>query len=236
MMRVTIFIFSIMLLSITADAVPSAISEETAMLKGTISDMEGNAVQGALMYVYNSPDVRRTADFISSLTDKDGQFSIKVPAGKYWLVARIKKGEDYGPLMPGDKHSGDPIEIELVPAGEEEMDFVVADLMEAIKMKKEAMDRPLKITGRIINKNGEPLANVYAIANKSKEMSRIPDYLSAWTDDKGRFTLYIPEGNYYLGGAEEFPPGRSYFISQEITANADKSGIDIVKKETDKIR
>jgi hypothetical protein len=187
-----------------------------------------------MLYVYNSPDVRRTADFISSPTNKDGQFSMEVPAGKYWLVARVKKGEDYGPLMPGDKHSGDPGEIELVPASEEEIDFIVSDLMEAIKMKKESMDRPFKITGRIIDKNGDPLTNAYAIANRKSELTRIPDFLSAWTDEQGRFTLYLPEGNYYLGGAEEFPPGRKFFISHNITADKDKSGIKIIRKEANK--
>ncbi len=231
MMRVTGPIFLILFMAFATIITSSLCAEESAQLKGTIIDVEGSPVQGAMLYVYNSPDVRRTAEFIS-LSDKDGQFSIKVPAGKYWLIARVKKGEDYGPLMPGDRHSGDPVEIELVPAGKEEMDFVVADLKDAIRMKREAMDRPFKITGRIIDKNGDPLANVYAIANKSREITRFPDYISAWADDKGRFTLFIPEGKYYLGGAEEFPPGGRYFISQEISADADKSGIDIVKKET----
>ncbi len=232
MTRVTGLICLILFIAFAAMLTTPVTAEEAAQLSGMISDVEGSPVQGAMLYVYNSPDVRRTAEFISSLTDKDGQFSIKVPAGKYWLVARVKKGEEYGPLMPGDKHSGDPVEIELVSEGKEELDFVVADLKDAIRMKKEAMDRSFKVTGRIIDKNGEPLTNAYAIANKSREITRIPDFLSAWIDGRGRFTLYLPEGKYYLGGAEEFPPGRSYFISQEITADADKSGIDIVKKET----
>ncbi len=230
MIRTEGTILCILFLLLAAVMTTFVIAEEAAQLNGTITDVEGSPVQGAMLYVYNNTDVRRTADFISSPADQQGRFSIHVPAGKYWVVARVKKGEDYGPLMPGDKHSGDPVEIDLISAGTEELDFVVADLKDAIRMKKEAMDRPFKITGRIIDKHGEPLTNAYAIANRSSEVGRIPDYISAWTDERGRFTLYIPDGTYFLGGAMEFPPGRNYFISQEITANADKSGVEILKK------
>ena len=229
MKRVIGLILFSLLLSFAFIMTSSVNAEEAALLKGTISDVEGSPVQGAMLYVYNSLDVKRTADFISSPTNKDGRFSMEVPAGKYWLVAR-KKSEDYGLLMPGDKHSGDPEEVELISSGEEELIFVVADLREAIKMKKEAMDRPFKITGRRIDKNGDPLTNAYAIANKKSELTRIPDFLSSWTDEQGRFTLYLSEGNYYLGGAEEFPPGRKFFISHKISADKDKSGIKNKKR------
>ncbi len=232
MIKIYVTLVSILLLLCAAVLTTTVIADEASFLNGTITDVEGTPVQGALLYVYNSPDVRRTADFMTSLTSRDGEFSIMLPAGKYWLVARVKKGEEYGPLMPGDKHSGDPAEIELIAGGKENMDFIVADLRDAIKMKGESMDRPYKITGRIIDKNGEPLIKSYAIANRSSEMGRIPDFVSAWTDDRGRFTLYIPDGTYFLGGAEEFPPGGTYFMSQEIAVNADKSDMEIVKKET----
>ncbi len=65
-------------------------------------------------------------------------------------------------------------------------------------------------------------------------MTRIPDFLSAWTDEQGRFILYLPEENYYLGGAEEFPPGRKFFINHNISADKDKSGIKIIRKEANK--
>jgi hypothetical protein len=156
-----------------------------------------------------------------------------LPHGKYWLVARLKKSKEYGPLMVGDRHSGDPEEIEIEPDSEVNMDFVVADLKEAIKMKREAVDRPFRISGKIIDKKGEPVTGAYAVAYKTKEMSRFPDYLSAWVDTEGRYTLYIPDGNYYIGGALTFPPDNNYFIHGEITVSSDESGIDIVKKPRD---
>ena len=208
-------------------------AEGTSVLKGIVSDVEGQAAAGAMVFVYNSPEVRRTADFISAPSDKEGLFRMVLPQGKYWAVARLKKSKEYGPLMPGDRHSGDPEEIEIEPDSEVNMDFVVADLKEAIKMKREAMDRPFRISGKIIDKRGEPVTGAYAIVYKTKEISRIPDYLSAWVDTEGHYTLYIPEGDYYIGGAFTFPPDNNYFIHGKITADADKSGIDIVKKPRD---
>jgi hypothetical protein len=108
------------------------------------------------------------------------------------------------------------------------MDFVVADLKEAIRMKRESMERPFKITGRIIDENGTPVRSVYALANRNQELVGIPDYLSAWVDREGRYTLYVPGGKYFIGGAQIFPPGNNYFIYSETTIDADTSDLDIV--------
>ena len=209
---------------------PAAFAEGTAVLQGTVSDIKGNGVPGAMVFIYNSPEVRRTADFISAPTDKDGMFRVVVPQGKYWLVARLKKSKKYGPLMPGDRHSGDPEEIELDPGAEVNMDFVVADLKEAITMKREAAVRPFRISGKITDEKGAPVSGAYAIAFKTEEIPGIPDYLSAWVDAEGRYTLYIPEGEYYIGGALTFPPDKNYFVHGELMVDGDKTGIDIVKK------
>jgi hypothetical protein len=83
-------------------------AEERALLKGTVFDIKAVPVEGAEIFIYDSTDVRRPADFISAGTGKDGSFQMDLPAGIYWAVARIRSGDQFGPLMPGDKHSGDP--------------------------------------------------------------------------------------------------------------------------------
>ena len=211
----------------------TARAAETSVFKGNVSDVDGKAVEGAMIYVYNSPEVRRAAEYISAPTGKDGIFRIVMPPGEYWAVARLKKAEGFGPLMPGDKHSGDPEEIALSSDSDTDMDFVVADLKEAIRMKRESRERPFKITGRIIDENGTPVRSVYALVNKNKELVGIPDYLSAWVDSEGRYTLYVPGGKYFIGGAQIFPPGNKYFIYSETTFDADTSDLDIVMKTAD---
>lgn len=221
--------FFIVALSVFAVQYSIAADEGKAVIRGKVSDVEGKAVEGAMVFVYDSPDVKRAANFISARTDKEGIYRMIVPAGRYWLIARTKNTEDYGPLMLKDRHSGDPIETDLASDREAETDFVVADLMEAMKMKREERERPVKITGRIIDEKGSPVSGAYAIAHRKKEISRVPDYLSAWADSDGRFTMYIPRGRYYIGFAVAFPPGQNYSLNHEAGIDADTT-MDILRK------
>lgn len=204
-------------------------AEEKSVLKGRVLDTEEKPVEGAEIFIYNSPDVRRPADFMSARTDKEGLFSVVLPIGKYWAVARLRKGtERYGPLMPGDKHSGEPVEIDITPNSEIEKDFTVVDIREVTRLKKKIREDYIKIKGRILDKNGFPVKMVYAIANKNKVIAEMPDYLSAWTDDEGYYTLYIPRGKYYIGYATVFPPAKDYNINREVVLEADKIDLDII--------
>jgi hypothetical protein len=221
-----IFLFSVLPASNLLPA--TAAAEENSFFKGKVLDTEEKPVEGAEIYIYNSSDVKRPADFISSRTDKEGRFHVALPIGRYWAVARLRSGEKYGPLMPGDKHSGDPVEIELTSNKESEKDFIVADIREIVRSKQKIREDYFKIKGRIIDKNGFPAKMVYAIANNNKVITEIPDYVSTWTDEEGNYTLYLPKGKYYMGYATEFPPGQKYTLIKEIVLESDKSDLDII--------
>ncbi|HWR57264.1 MAG TPA: hypothetical protein VN328_00125 [Thermodesulfovibrionales bacterium] len=206
---------------------------EKSDLKGKITDIEGKAVEGVKVFLYDSRDVRRPADFISAGTGSDGLFHVVAPSGKYWVVARMKKAEGYGPLMPGDKHSGEPLEIELGPGAKVSMDFVVADLKEAAGKRVKEKGGSVKITGRIVDEKGSPVIRAYAIANRNERTSEIPDYISAWADNEGRYTMYVPRGRYYVGAALTFPPGQDHLMSGEMVVDSDRSDVVIVRKSHD---
>ncbi|MBI5410095.1 MAG: carboxypeptidase regulatory-like domain-containing protein [Nitrospirae bacterium] len=226
---------------------------ETTVFKGQVFDVEGKAVNGAEMFIYNSVDTRRPADFISARTDEDGHFSMTLPPGKYWAVARLRKGEKYGPLMVGDKHSGEPVEIKLGDNEGLELNFTVADIRDAARLMKKTREDYMKVTGRIIDKNGVPVKMYYVIADrkggdtplnplliegKSSPLEKgdaggfegkFPDFISAWTDDEGRYTIYLPKGKYFIGYADKFP-SQGYNVYNELTVESDKDNIDIVIK------
>lgn len=208
----------------------AAAAEEMAVLKGAVSDTENNAVEGAMVFVYDSTDVRRPADFISARTDKNGLFRLFVPPGKYWAVARLKKTEGYGPLMPGDRHSGEPAEFEAAYPGEVSLNFIVADLKEAIKAKVQTRERPSRIGGRIVDRDGTPITGAYAVAHRNEQITGIPDHLSASVDDDGQYTLYLPRGTYYIGAALTFPPGNNYFMRGAISVDSDRDGVTIMRE------
>jgi hypothetical protein len=203
-------------------------AEERALLKGTVLDIKAMPVEGAEIFIYDSPDVRRPADFISAGTGKDGTFQLDLPAGIYWAVARLRSGDQFGPLMPGDKHSGDPVEIELAPGEELEHDFTVVDIRETARLKRKTREDYIRIKGRVLDTHNNPVEKVYVIANKDKECPLIPDYLSAWTDNKGHYILYIPRGRYYIGYATSFPPNQDYRIYSEAVFDADEVDFVII--------
>jgi hypothetical protein len=208
-----------------------AAAEGPAVLKGKVIDAAGSAVEGARVFVYDSPDVRRSATYISASTDRDGMFRMVLKPGKYWSLARLKKAEGYGPLMTGDKHSGEPAEIELADGQELTWNFTVTDLREARNVKTKEREGPAKVTGRIIDEKGSPVMRAYAIANRIEKIAGMPDYVSAWADAEGRYALYLPRGKYYIGSAVSFPPDeKTSFLQGQIMIDADRSDLDIVRK------
>jgi hypothetical protein len=203
----------------------SAYAVETQILKVKISDIEARPMEGAKLFIYNSPNVRRPADFISSLSDRAGLVQISLPPGKYWTVARYKSDGKYGPLMPGDKHSGEPLEVDIT-AGGAEADFIVADIRELGQKKKTAAADLLKLSGRVLDVNGMPVAQTFVFANVYNEFFELPGYISAWTGDDGKYELYLPQGaTYYIGTSRQFPLEKSVFIAKPITVESGKIGV-----------
>lgn len=198
---------------------------ETNPLKAKISDIEARPVEGAKLFLYDTPNVRRPADFISSLSDRSGLIQIPLSSGKYWAVARYKSDGKYGPLMPGDKHSGEPVEIDMT-AGATEVDFVVADILELGQKKRASATDALKISGRVIDAQGEPVAQTFVFANVSEEFHELPGYISAWTANDGKYELYLPQGaTYYVGVSRQLPLAKSVLIARPITVESGKIGV-----------
>lgn len=213
----------VFLLSLAASA------EEKSVFKGKVLDAEGKAVKGTVVLVYDSPDVRRRADFESARTEDDGKYRMVLLPGKYWALARLKNTGGFGPLMPGDKHSGDPKEIELLPGAEFEMDFTIEEIMAAANRNRTSEDF-IRIKGRVLDEKGLPVKNAYVLANRNKIGAGLPDYLSAWTGESGAYTLYLPKGKYHIGAVTVFPPGKGFSYGKELTVESDRSDMDIISK------
>lgn len=212
-------------------APPAVSSEGNSTLSGRVIGVEGRAVEGALVFLYAAPDVRRSPEFTAGPTDRDGRYRVVVPPGRYLAVARVKMKESMGPLMPGDKHSGEPREVEVGPGRDVTMDFVVLDLKEALKTKRKDREGPVRISGRILDEKGLPVRGAYAVAYRPGKTGGLPDYLSAWTDGEGRFTLVVPRGLYSLGTATTFPSGDDLVTYGTFTADRDRAGLDIIRKQ-----
>jgi hypothetical protein len=229
-LRVVMPIYLIRLIIILAALLinSQALAIETSIFSGQVVDLNKKPVEKAEIFLYNTENIRRPADFISATTDSSGQFRMPLPVGKYWAVARVRKGEKYGPLMPGDKHSGDPLVIEISINETTQETFTVVNLAESSRLNKKTSGEFYKIQGKIVNQQGDAVKPAYATANRNALSPQIADYLSAWTDEQGHYLLFLPTGTYYLGFAQTFPPTKSYELIKIITVSNHMEDVDIV--------
>lgn len=220
-------IIKLALMAITFMLSCSVALAENGKIHAKVLDIGGNAVSGVKLFLYESPNVRKPADFISAQSDSKGQILLNVPKARYWGVARLKKNALYGPLMPGDKHSGEPVEIDCTATDNTEIELVVSDILEIGQKKRTANSDSVKLRGRIVDGEGKPAANAYVFANSTKQTDFIPEYISVWTDESGSYTLYLPAGSkFFIGASKQFPPADTASGLKEFTAGSDK--LDVV--------
>lgn len=204
----------------------TAANSESALIKAKISDINDKPVEGVKLFLYESSNVRKPADFISVPSDINGRTVVTVPDGKYWAVARLKKDALYGPLMPGDKHSGEPVEVDCSGVSETAAEFVVADIREIGQKKRTNNPETVRVWGKILDKQGKPVARAYVFANSSRNIEYIPEYLSTWTDESGSYSLYLPsKGTFFVGSSQQFPPPSKPSILKEFVPVAGKLDI-----------
>jgi hypothetical protein len=200
--------------SSAAETVPDIV------IKGRITSLAGEPAPDAEVYLYATTNSRRPADFISPKADNSGAYRMVVPKKAYWAVARVKKGGRYGPLMPGDRHSGEPTAIN--PEGETELtiDFTVADMQELAQKRQKWREELVEITGVVTGADGAGLPDSYVFARTGQQRATLPEFFSGWTDETGKYRLKLPPGRYFLGIGRTFPPDTEKLPLHEIEVSA----------------
>ena len=190
--------------------------EGQVVLKGS-----DNPLVGAYVNIY--PDTISNllgpSQFISSPTDAEGRYSLDLPPGTYYVVARKRmSGESTGPLAPGDFYSEHQRIVTSVIEGKVSLvDLPVVPMKAPMFFKKKVVERSTDtgIRGVLVDREGKPVPGGFAMAYSAPQMQRLPDHASTLSDAEGRFSLYLPEGGrYYLAGrihAWDMPsPGEPY--------------------------
>lgn len=202
--------------------------EEKVELRGRVVDSTGEPVAGAEVYVYRSTNVKKPADFVSNHTEADGLYRVTMPSASYWAVAVLRRdGRQFGPLGSNDKHSGEPLPLEFKEQTGLVEDFTVIDLREAARRSQKKNPELVKISGRILDRAGRPVAMAYAFASRIERPEAIPKYLSAWTDASGTYTLFLPAGEYKIGSTQAFPIDNDYYLSDHQALAADRESLDL---------
>jgi len=191
-------------------------------LSGSVRLKEGGQpLAGAYVNVYadTTSNLLGPSQYISGPTDENGHFTLDVPPGTYYVVARKRmSGEPSGPLAPGDYYSEhQKVRVEVRPGRMALLDLEVVPMKAPMFFKKSTVERRTDtgIRGRLVDAAGKPVPGSFAIAYVDTDMKRLPDFASTLTDADGRFTLYLPgEGTYYLAArvhAWDMPrPGELY--------------------------
>lgn len=180
---------------------------------------DGKGVANALVFVY--PDL--SAQFkgfglgMSAPTDAEGRFELPLPAGSYYLVARVRHGgSTAGPLRAGDLFGylpGNPVTV-----GEGAVVKVAVPVIavpEKISRQAATMFGHTRISGMIVDRSGAPLAGVQALLYADDAMLNRPLYVSQPSGADGRFQLSFPTGgNFYLAARSSLggtpAPGEFY--------------------------
>lgn len=182
-------------------------------------ERDGQPVAGARVMVYPdlSSHLKGMGLAISLPTDSRGLFELPLPAGRYYLLARLRQsGGLAGPLKAGDLFGYPAANPVQVAAGEVvRLRLPVIAVPENVQRHAETLFGTTRITGQIVDSRNEPVAGLVAMLYDDSAMLNRPLYVSAPTGADGRFALSFPQGGTYflaarseLGGTPE--PGELY--------------------------
>jgi hypothetical protein len=188
-------------------------------VSGTIVH-DGAPLSGAVVYAYTdlSSNLKGMGYTVSAPSDAEGRYELPLPAGSYYLLARMRQGGGMamGPLRSGDYIGYAPENPVRVSSGRVTLlSIPVLEVPEKIDLLSSSLFGQTSLRGQIFDQAGQPVAGVRAILYSDPQMFNRPDYVSQPTDEQGIFVLSFPHGGTYylaarlqLGGAPA--PGELY--------------------------
>ncbi len=178
-----------------------------APVKGRVT-AEGKAAPGAWVYLYPE-GVRRGPAFVGrARTAADGCFELRVPPGRYQLVARLREGGDErGTLEGGDRVAEPAAPLPVGPGGAATGTLALHPLDASLLPQRRWAqgEGSFTLMGKVEDESGAPVAGAYAFLYGDHRMVGKPLALSAPTGSDGVFALEVPRpGSWYLGARTRF--------------------------------
>jgi uncharacterized GH25 family protein len=171
---------------------------------------QGKPVSRAFVYVYTETGGGLTGPSYGEAvqSDKEGRFTINLPAGRYALVARKRvDGGRSGVLAPGDLNApyhANPVEVrsgEIVVLNDFSLSKVDADVHAQRQAEGVFAKTDTLLYGQVVDGDDEPVQEVYVFAYLDSRMVGKPVHMSTPTDTDGRFEIYLSDGGTYYVGA-----------------------------------
>ena len=208
----TLLFFFFMLCLVSA-AFAQGVSVNKGIITGQLMIKGGAPLAGGQVFLFNDASgpppsqvkYWRVPDYTTQI-DEGGEFSIELPAGKYYLGA-IKRisGEKIGPPVEGDyffasaDEKGSPKSYEVKNGEKIELGVI----SEAVPFQKRAVIPGAEITaieGAVFNAEGKTVEGALVSAQLTPlSAGRHPLFTSERTGKDGHYILKVHDGcNYYL--------------------------------------
>jgi len=179
-------------------------------IKGQVFYTNQGAAEGVFVYAYDSPynDLRVPTKYISAPTAEDGSYTLKLPPGSYYIVARKRTtGDPRGYLVKGDyegKYPSNPVTV--TPGTYAAVKISIEQLMGAFLAAPYLPDEGnMGISGKVYDDKGKPVPGAYVMLYTDKEMVGMPALLSKPTGKDGGYTVFLQKpGTYYVAARIKF--------------------------------
>jgi len=169
---------------------------------------DGEPVADAFVYAYRSysTNLLGPADFASNPSGPDGSFTVELVKGSYYVMARKRaSGDNTGPIVAGDLyslHADNPVSIR--DGAYTALDLELVQMRDPMFFQATSREETTTgIKGQIVDRKGNPVPWVFAMAYTSGDMKRVPEYTSVMTGTDGMFVIYLPRGGKYWVSARK---------------------------------
>ena len=180
---------------------------ETCTITGKMMIKDGGPLAGGRVLFFDTStgpppfkdQFRRLPDFSGEI-GADGKFTVKLPAGKYYMRAGKKMSEVGTGLQDGDyvffslDEKRKPKEY-IVKNG---AILDIGTVSGAVPYERVEQDIKTAIEGVITDMEGKPVEGVTVFAFMDQTTTRKPLFASEKTGNDGKYILRVPEGTYYL--------------------------------------
>jgi hypothetical protein len=204
------FVTSIFLFMIGMIGFVYAQEQNTGQISGKLMIKDGGPMVDGLVHFFNAergpipnPDKYWMVPDSITETTHNGEFTIKLPEGQYYMgaIKRISGKKEVGPPLVGDyffissDEKGTP-KLYVVKKGE---DINIGTISEATPFKGWSKDKITAIDGRVFIDDGKPVEGALVFGYVLPTMVGKPDFVSERSDKDGKYILRVPEGgSYYL--------------------------------------
>lgn len=163
---------------------------------------EGKPLARAYVQVYNETSANFRGMGLSAMpVGEDGRFKLKLPPGRYYILARKRQGGGmYGPPGRDDfvgYYPGNPVELSQGEFRRVDLEMTTrVDLLEK-KLPREGAGAGW-FEGVVNDAAAKPLAGVYVLFYADAAMSGTPVLVAGPTDKQGKFRVRAGVGTFHV--------------------------------------